>query len=166
MSSARHQNACDSPLLPSDTFVLTKEDDVNIVDRMKRTTYQQVLGSLNWFNTATRPDLAVVCSLAGWVASNPTHKQFSALCRAVGYLKRKLNIPLTYNGTECNGVVRLAGFSDSDWAGQKLSLNSKDAEENPQLGIYLFFLRPYQLEKQTARNPSYEFSASRVYGNV
>ncbi len=81
-------NACDSPLLPSDTFVLAKEDDTDAVDRMKRTTYQQVLGSLNWFNSATRPDLAVVCSLAGRVASNPAHKQFSALCRTVGYLKR------------------------------------------------------------------------------
>ena len=119
-------NACNSPLLPSDMFVLAKEDDTDAVDRMKRTTYQQVLGSLNWFNTATRPDLAVVCSLAGRVASNPTHKQFSALCRAVGYLKRNPNIPLTYNGAECNGIVRLAGFTDSDWAGQKLSLNSKD----------------------------------------
>ena len=81
--------ACDSPLLPSDTFVLATKDDVNVVDWKKRDTYQQVLGSLNWFNTATRPDLAVVCSLlAGRVASNPTHKQFNALCRVVGYLKR------------------------------------------------------------------------------
>jgi len=37
-----------------------------------------VLGSLNWFNTATRPDLAVVCSLAGRVASNSHVK-----CRVV-----------------------------------------------------------------------------------
>ena len=36
-------NACDSPLLPSDTFVLAKEDDTDAVDRMKRTTYQQVI---------------------------------------------------------------------------------------------------------------------------
>jgi hypothetical protein len=119
-------NACDSPLLPSDTFVLAKEDDTDAVDRMKRTTYQQVLGSLNWFNTATRPDLAVVCSLAGRVASNPTHKQFKALCRVIGYLKRNPSIPLIYNGAGCNGIVRLAGFTDSDWAGQRLSLNSED----------------------------------------
>ena len=50
-----------------------------MVDREKKEMYQQVLGSLNWFNTATRPDLAVVCSLAGRVASDPTHKQLS-LC--------------------------------------------------------------------------------------
>ena len=124
--SVQDINARDSPLVQSDEFVLAKEDDKNAVDKVKRTTYQQMLGSLNWFNTATRPDLAVVCSLAGKVASNPTHKQFKALCRVIGYLKRNPRIPLTYNGAGCNGIVRLAGFTDSDWAGQKLSLNSKD----------------------------------------
>ena len=55
-------NACNSPLLPSDTFVLATKDNEHVVDREKKEMYQQVLGSLNWFNTATRPDLAVVCS--------------------------------------------------------------------------------------------------------
>ena len=119
-------NACNSPLLPSDTFVLATKDDEHVVDREKKEMYQQVLGSLNWFNTATRPDLAVVCSLAGRVASNPTQKQLKSLCRAVGYLKRNPNIPLIFDGTRCNGVVKQAGFSDADWAGQKLSLNSED----------------------------------------
>jgi len=87
-------NACNSPLLPSDTFVLAKEDDTDAVDRMKRTTYQQVLGSLNWFNTATRPDLAVVCSLAGRVASNPTHKQLKRFMQSSWISQRNPNIPL------------------------------------------------------------------------
>ena len=48
------------------------------------------------------------------------------MCRAVGYLKKNPNIPLIFDGNECNGVVKLAGFSDADWAGQRLSLNSED----------------------------------------
>ena len=86
--------ACDSPLLPSDTFVLATKDDVNVVDWKKRDTYQQVLGSLNWFNTATRPDLAVVCSLlAGRVTqliSNLRSMQSSWIPQKEPYWRKQL----------------------------------------------------------------------------
>ena len=81
-------NPCDSPLLPSDTFVLAgQHDEAELCDEEQKQQYQHILGSLNWFNIATRPDLSITCSLAGRVASRPTRRQFKQLCRVVGYLK-------------------------------------------------------------------------------
>ena len=51
-------NPCDSPLLPSDTFVLAgQHDDAELCDEEQKQQYQHILGALNWFNIATRPDL-------------------------------------------------------------------------------------------------------------
>jgi hypothetical protein len=43
-----------------------------------------------------------------------------------GYLKRNPCKKLVYDGSKCNGIVKLYAFSDSDWAGQKLSTNPAD----------------------------------------
>ena len=117
-------NPCDSPLLPSDTFVLGEGGEA--CNHSEKELFQSILGSLNWFNIASRPDLAVACSLAGRVASQPTKKQFKQLTRIVGYLKRHSAKELTYDGSKCKGVVRLYGFSDSDWAGQRMSKDPSD----------------------------------------
>ena len=120
-------NPCDSPLLPSDTFVLAgQHDEAELCDEEQKQQYQHILGALNWFNIATRPDLSITCSLAGRVASRPTRRQLKQLCRVVGYLKRNPCKKLVYDGSKCNGIVKLYGFSDSDWAGQKLSTNPAD----------------------------------------
>jgi len=98
-------NPCDSPLVPlvpSDTFVLATEKDEGLCTARER---QQLLGSLNWFNIATRPDLAIACSLAGRVASNPTKLQLKQLRRVIGYLKR--NLRKSSYTTEANAMVRL-----------------------------------------------------------
>ena len=53
-------NPCDSPLLPSDTFVLGEGCEACNYSEIE--LFQSILGSLNWFNIATRPDLAIACS--------------------------------------------------------------------------------------------------------
>ena len=60
------------------------------------------------------------------MASNPTKLQLKQLRRVIGYLKRNPKKELVYDGNKCNGKVRLIGFSDADWAGQKMSKNPSD----------------------------------------
>ena len=38
------------------------------------------------------------------------------LSRTIGYLKSHSAKDLTHDGSKCKNVVRLCGFSDSDWA--------------------------------------------------
>ena len=53
------------------------------------------------------------------------------------------------------GLVRLAGFSDSDWAGQKLSLNSKDRCGRKSTSGYMSFsCGPTNLESKLQGIPA------------
>lgn len=48
-------NPCDLPLVPSDTFVLVTQEEEGLCTVRERQEFQQLLGSLNWFDIA--PDL-------------------------------------------------------------------------------------------------------------
>jgi len=99
-------NPCDSPLVPSDTFVLATEKDEGLCTARERHEFQQLLGSLNWFNIATRPDLAIACSLAGRVASNnPTKLQLKQLFQIL--LFREIGIKLVRVPLFCDNTTSI-----------------------------------------------------------
>ena len=83
--------------------MLARQEEEGLCNTRERQEFDQLLGSLNWFNISTRPDLAITCSLAGRVASNPTKSQLKQqLRRVIGYLKRYPKKELVCDGSKCN----------------------------------------------------------------
>ena len=79
--------------------------------------YREVVGSLVYAMTCTRPDLAWVVTKLSQHLSKPTSKDWMMVKHVLRYLKgtmeRKLKFSKSTNG------LKLRGFSDSDWGGSE-----------------------------------------------
>ena len=83
-------------------------------DRMQKIPYRQLLGSLMYIATQTRPDISFSVGQAAKFAHNPGPRHWTALKRILRYLKGTMELCLTYTKT---GKPEIQGYSDSDWAG-------------------------------------------------
>ena len=76
--------------------------------------YREVVGSLIYAMTCTRPDLSWVVSKLSQHLANPADTDWIMLKQVLRYLKGTLHYKLSYVKSE-NGLG-LIGYSDSDWA--------------------------------------------------
>lgn len=76
--------------------------------------YQELVGSLTWLSTCTRPDIAFATNRLASYNNAPSEAHWKALKRILRYLKGTLNVCLTFQKT---GNCHLTGFTDSDWGG-------------------------------------------------
>ena len=81
---------------------------------MKEKPYAAVVGSLNYAQTCTRPDLAFVTRYLGRYQSDPGLSHWQAAKKVLRYLQGTKNLMLTYKRTK---QLEIVGFSDSDYAG-------------------------------------------------
>jgi len=79
-------------------------------DLVKR--YQQLVGSLLYAATNTRPDVAFSVGYLCRAMSKPTPDLYLAALRVLGYLYRTKHLGLRYQGSD----KKVYGMSDSDWA--------------------------------------------------
>ena len=77
--------------------------------------YRAVVGSLLYLQTKTRPDIAFVVSIAARFCASPTKEHWTAVKRILCYLKGTQQFGLVYKANTSSDEI--AGFSDSDWAG-------------------------------------------------
>lgn len=93
------------------TLKLTKNK--NQATKQDIQIYQQEVGSLIWLAIKTRPDIAFAVNQVARFMSNPFIIHFKALDRIWGYLNYNTDYVLIfyYNIP----IVRIQGFSDSDW---------------------------------------------------
>jgi transposase InsO family protein len=77
------------------------------------TLYRQLVGSLNYLTT-TRPDISYAVSILSQFMAKPNESHWKAAKKVLRYLKGTMNFGLLYTD---KFDVQLAGFSDSDWAG-------------------------------------------------
>ena len=78
--------------------------------------YQAVVGSLLYLSTKTRPDIAFAVSIAARFCASPTKEHWTAVKRILRYLNGTQQFGLLYKATTSSDS-EIAGFSDSDWAG-------------------------------------------------
>ena len=78
------------------------------------TTYREIVGSLIYLMTCTRPDIAFIVTLLSRYMNSPTKTHINLARSVLRYLKYTLDYDLKYVKTE--GELRLYGYSDSDWA--------------------------------------------------
>jgi hypothetical protein len=95
--------------------------------------YQQAIGSIMYAMLGTRPDLAFTVSTLSKYCSNPTPEHALAVRRTLRYLRKTINVGITYGGQEnlaiqeaIDGLITtgITGFTDSDWAGDRDSRKS------------------------------------------
>lgn len=77
------------------------------------TKYQEIVGSLLFLATRTRPDISVAVNLLSRHCSSPTNANMVAAKRVLRYLKGTINVSLRLN----KSTEELRAFSDADWAG-------------------------------------------------
>ena len=78
--------------------------------------YQAVVGSLLYLSTKTRPDIAFAVSIAARFCASPTKEHWTAVKRILRYLNGTQQFGLLYKANT-SSESEIAGFSDSDWAG-------------------------------------------------
>ena len=79
------------------------------------TVYREIIGSLIYLTTCTRPDISFIVNKLAQSMSRPTNADFNSAKSVLRYLKGTRTQGLIYDGreSECD----LIGFADSDWGG-------------------------------------------------
>jgi hypothetical protein len=88
----------------------TKEDRHKMADK----PYRELIGTLMYLSTSTRPDIAKAVSNVSRYLINPGILHWVAAQRILRYLKRTKDFKLHLGG---NHPLKLRAFSDADWAG-------------------------------------------------
>ena len=84
---------------------------------MKLVPYSELVGSLNWLATRTRPDIAnSVGSLCRFI-SNPGRQHWTAAQRVLRYLAGSSEQGIKFARSSQDKQAGLVAFSDADWAG-------------------------------------------------
>ncbi|XP_074265764.1 secreted RxLR effector protein 161-like [Silene latifolia] len=81
---------------------------------MERIPYASVVGSLNYVQTCTRPDISFAVGMLGRYQSNPGMDHWKAAKKVLRYLQDTKQLMLTYRRSDHLEVI---GYSDSDYAG-------------------------------------------------
>jgi hypothetical protein len=84
------------------------------IDQVKMVPYASAVGSLQYAQVCTRPDIAYVTGLLGRFQSNPGSEHWKLLKKVLRYLQRTKSLMLTYRKIES---LRILGYSDSDYVG-------------------------------------------------
>ena len=80
---------------------------------MKAVPYASAVGSLQYAQVCTRPDLAFVTGLLGRFQSNPGMEHWKLVKKVLRYLQGTKGLMLMYRRSES---LQLVGYSDSDYA--------------------------------------------------
>lgn len=117
---------CKSVLTPvAEKMKLSKDEggeNVNV------TTYKSLIGSLRYL-VATRPDISFGVGLLSRFMEEPKESHWAVAKRILRYIKGTSNDGIFYSTNE---VVKLVGYTDSDWAG--------DIETRKSTSGYAFYL--------------------------
>jgi hypothetical protein len=116
---------CKSISTPYDPQVPLRKNEGLGKDQLR---YSQIIGSLMYLASATRPDISYAVSRLSRYMTNPGDAHWQALERVMRYLKGTLDHGLHYTGSPSV----LEGYSDSNWI--------TDSEDIKATSGYLFTL--------------------------
>ena len=85
-------------------------------ERVDKSHYQSVVGSLLYLSTRTRPDIAFAVGLAARFCSDPTSQHLTAVKRILRYLQGTTHHGLLFRRSKSSEIV---GYSDADWGGDR-----------------------------------------------
>ena len=91
--------------------------------------YQEIVGSLIYVMTGTRPDISYVVSKLAQFMHNPTEYHLSVAKNVLKYLKGTIHYSLKYS--KLNFPIKLIGYCDSDWG---------SSEDRKSISAYCFMI--------------------------
>jgi hypothetical protein len=98
------------------------------------TQYQAIVGSLMYAALGTRPDITYAVAALSRYNSRPLTVHLTAAKRVLRYLKTTRTAKLYYS-TDANGVTdgvtKLHGYTDADWAGDSADRKSQKPSISP-----------------------------------
>jgi hypothetical protein len=86
------------------------------LEQMRSVPYASAVGSLQYAQICTRPDISFVTGLLGRYQKNPGLEHWKLVKKVLRYLQGTKGLMLTYRRTDSLEIV---GFSDSDYAGDE-----------------------------------------------
>jgi hypothetical protein len=101
-------NDCAPAPTPYDPSVILKKNHRISRDQLR---YSQIIGSLMYLASATRPDISFVVSKLSRFMSNPGDTHWSALERVLRYLKGTMSYSFHFTGYP----RVLEGYCDANW---------------------------------------------------
>ena len=116
--------------------------------------YREIVGSLMYLMTCTRPDLAYsVGQLAKYMnCHGPKHH--AAALQVLRYVRGTTDLKLTYGGSTSKGPLEVVGYSDSDWAANIDTRRSTTA--------YMFFLCGGPISWKSKSQPTVALSSTEA----
>lgn len=105
---------CKPKIIPCDPSIvkLSANDSQEMSDCK---LYQEIVGSLIYLMSCSRPDITYIVSKLSQFMSNPTKAHFNAAKDVLRYLKGTKDYFLKF--TKSTNNIKITGFCDSDWAG-------------------------------------------------
>jgi Reverse transcriptase (RNA-dependent DNA polymerase). len=132
-------NDCKAAPTPYDPSVLLRKNRRIARDQLR---YSQIISSLMYLASATRPDISFAMSKLSRFVSNPGDDHWHALERVMRYLKGTMSFGIHYSGYP----KVLEGYSDSNWI--------SDADEIKATSGYVFTLEGALFPGSLASRPS------------
>jgi hypothetical protein len=128
-------------LLPCDDSALSlypAKDDSELLD-LETYPYMSLVGGLLWLAGRSRPDIGYIVGVLCRASARPTLAHWQAASRVVKYLKGTRQLALTFSkdgpatlfrgshAHDYNSKELVLGFTDSDYAGDKVTRRSTSA---------------------------------------
>ena len=102
---------CNPRSIPCDNSIIKLvNDDSNILSDVR--LYQEIVGSLIYLMTCTRPDLSYVVTKLSQNMKSPTKAHLNLAKDVLRYVKGTIDYNLKFTKSTC---LTLIGYSDSDW---------------------------------------------------
>jgi hypothetical protein len=135
-------NECKSVSNPCETNSKLEEcSDEEIVDA---TMYKQLVGSLRYLCNS-RPDLCYAVGVVSKFMNEPRKSHLIAAKRILRYVKGTVNYGVLFPKHEAKSAVKLVGYSDSDWCGDRIDRRSTSG--------YVFLLNGAAISWSSKKQP-------------
>jgi hypothetical protein len=110
-------NATPAPIVKGDSFGKFQcPKNQYEIDQMKAVPYASAVGSLQYAQVCTRPDLAFITGVLGRYQDNPGMEHWKMVKKDLRYVQGTKCLILTYKRSDS---LEIRGYSDADFAGDK-----------------------------------------------
>ena len=110
--------------LPPNTYLTHKSEECKEQDENEKLSkeeqdlYREIVGSLNYLATHTRPDLCISVGQLGKSMQGPTRTHLNLAKNTLRYLARTTDFAILFEGSNIEDQVQLIGFSDANFANE------------------------------------------------
>jgi len=133
---------------------MTREDSPSVPDKELGSRYREIVGSLQWLATCTRPDLAHAAQALATFSSNPGPEHMKEAKRTLRYLNGTIDLGITYTRNSTSLANTMFGFCDSDWAA---CLDTRRS-----IGAYVLLLNGGAIAWRSKKQPSVALSTAEA----